>query len=85
MKRIYVFLIAFIVVFAAFPSCEKPELSEKPNQEQPNNPDTPETPEDPGTPDIPVTPEDDVVPDPTSGISVTPTKPDADGACTEER
>ena len=82
MKRIYAFLIAFIVVFAAFPSCEKPELSEKPNQEQPNNPDTPETPEDPGTPDIPVTPEDDVVPDPTSGISVTPTKPDADGACT---
>lgn len=86
MKKQILAIIALAFMIAVCPSCETPELP--PQDDTTEQPETPKDPEDsekpdtPVVPDVPVTPGKDVVPDPASGISVTPVKPDADGACT---
>lgn len=88
MKRLLTYIAAFAVAFSAFPSCEDPfsEIDGMTGTEKPvnpENPDTPDNPDQPETPDKPVVnPDENFVPDEASGISVTPTKPDADGGCT---
>ena len=85
-KQILAIIAALAFVIAVCPSCETPDLPQEDQTteqpETPEDPNDPETPDTPVTPDKPVNPEKDVVPDPASGISVTPVKPDADGACT---
>ena len=91
MKRILSYFAALAVAFAAFSACEDPFAdldgmtgTEKPGDtEKPVDPENPGNPEMPGNPDTPVVnPDENYTPDPASGISVNPTKPDADGGCT---
>ena len=91
MKRILSYFTALAVAFAASSACEDPfaELDGKPGTQKPGNTETPVDPENPGNtetpgnPDTPVVnPDENYTPDAASGLSVNPTKPDADGGCT---
>ena len=93
-RRFFAFFTAVAVAFAAI-SCEDQfdesqgdDQTEETPGEQPEQPENPGQPSDsldtpkPDQPVKPVIPEKDVTPDPESGISIEPTKPDADGSCT---
>lgn len=89
MKRIFTHLIAISIALMALSACEDPfaELDGVQGTEKPADPSDPSDPSDPDKPVNPdpdkpvVNPDENFVPDAASGLSVTPTKPDADGGC----